>query len=544
MEVRNAAKEVGSFYMCPGLDLLTTCGEGPIRGKALKAMGSLLYVVSGDEVYSVTTNYQATLLGTIGTSSGPVSMISNGTQLQIFDGQAAYLVPGGVPLTGGAIGSAGADYIVGDVIYLLPSDGAQTATAYLNVTTVNGTGGVTGFTVAASGAFSSPPTGFSQQSTSGAGSGFMLASPTYGANNGVYTVPLPFSGPVSGSYQEGFGVVNESGTDKWWQSNLFDLSVYQPLNFSSADGLQDNIVAIHEVHLEQWLFKQTNIEVWINAGQPNFAFQRLAGVFIEFGCVAPFSVSKAGERLIWLSQSAQGEGQVMMSNGYQPVRISTHAIEHSFASYSTMADAIGFTYQQEGHTFYVITFPTGNETWVYDVTESQAAGMPMWHQRAAFSNGQFSRHWANAQVFFNSQTVVGDYRNGNLYAFNLNTLTDNGATRKWLRTWRAFPKPVDEPVRFNSLIVDAQSGIGVTPVGSNPQVMLRWSDDGGYTWSNIRTSSVGMTGQTAARILFTRMGSTRSFTGLDRVFELSSTDQFAVALVGARIDVDGQSVQR
>lgn len=549
VEVKGAGKEPAALYMTPGLNLLVTCGSGPIRGKGLATMGGLLYVVSGAEVYSVDTNFTATLLGSIGTDSGPVSIITNGSQLTIFDGDAGYLVPGGSPLVGGTVGTAGSGYIVGDVIYLLPVGGSQNATAFINVTGVTGGGGVATFTIGGGGAFpSGMPTSFTQRSTPGGGSGFVLGAPVYGPSVGVYAIPLPFSGPVSASYQEGFGLVNQSGTDIFWQSNLFDLSVYDPLNFSSADGLPDNVVSIHELHLEQWLFKTTNTEIWVNAGQPNFAFARLTGVLPEIGCCAPFSVAKVGEHLIWLSRTTQGLGQVMMNNGYQPARVSTHSVEQIFASYPTMTDAIAFTYQQEGHSFYQISFPSANdgagETWVYDVTESQTAGTPMWHQRAAFSNGEFSRHWANAHVNFTDQSVVGDYRNGNIYAYDLDVQTDNGTQRKWLRTWRAFPQAVDEPVRFNSLIIDAESGIGVAPTPANPQVMLRWSDDGGYKWSNIRTAAAGKTGQTAARILFTRLGSTRSYTGLDRIFELSSTDQFNVCLVGARLDVDGQATQR
>ena len=80
-----------------------------------------------------------------------------------------------------------------------------------------------------------------------------------------------------------------------------------------------------------------------------------------------------------------------------------------------------------------------------------------------------------------------------------------------------------------------QTGIGV-PDGTNPQAVLRHSDDGGHTWSPERYAGVGKTGETTRRVKFNRMGSTRRNNGLDRIFELSSTDPFPVALLGAELE--------
>jgi hypothetical protein len=242
-----------------------------------------------------------------------------------------------------------------------------------------------------------------------------------------------------------------------------------------------------------------------------------------------------GENLCWLGQTRSGRGVVIQSQGHQVRRISTHAVEDAIRRYVTMDDAIGYTYQQDGHEFFVLTFPNGDATWVYDVTESAIAETPMWHERASFANGQFHRHWAQNHANFAGKNIVGDYRNGNLYAFNLEKLTDNGTARKWLRSWRALPKPSEQPVRFNSLRIDMQTGIGVAPA-DNPQVILRWSDDGGHTFSNEHMVAAGKTGETARRVLFRRLGATRRNTGLDRIFELSGTDQFPVAIVGAELD--------
>jgi len=136
------------------------------------------------------------------------------------------------------------------------------------------------------------------------------------------------------------------------------------------------------------------------------------------------------------------------------------------------------------------------------------------------------------------QEVFGDYQNGNLYAFDLDTYTDAGQVRKWLRTWRALPanRSTDKELCFNRLRIDLETGISV-PAGTNPQLVLRWSDDGAHTWSSEYWTSAGQTGQSALEAQFISLGSTTRLTGLDRTFELSGTDPIKVALIGADLDV-------
>lgn len=521
-------KAVGALYSCPGLNLLAAIGGGPIRG--MEIFKGLLYVVSGAQVYTIDTNNTVMVIGLIPTSSsGPVSIIANTTQMVIFDGFNGYLVPGGQPLASGAIGSGGANYASGDQIYLQANDGTQTATAVIQVSGVSG-GAVTAFFVVPGqgGAFNPVPSGFTQQSTTGSGNGFTISSASFGPAVGVYPLTLPFPNPQSASYQDGFGLVNQGGSQKFWQSNLFDLSIWLALNFSSADSAATNIMAIAALHEQQYIFTQDVTEVWINAGTGGFAFQRLSGVHMEIGCAAQASVAKVGESLCFLSQTDQGGPEVHRITAYEPQKISTKAIDGVIQGYATYSDAVGYSYSQDGHEFYVLIFPTANATWVYDATP----GIGLWHQRAAFANGVFSRHWSNCQAVFNNKVVVGDYRNGNVYSFDMNAQTDNGTPRKWVRSWRALEKPIYVSVTYSSLQIDMQTGIKI-PDGTNPQVVLQWSDDGCHNWTSERFQAAGQTGQTSLRVIFKRLGSTRLNSGLDRVWKLSSSDQFPVALIAA-----------
>ena len=401
-EAKEAGKAPGYLQMTPGLDALVTVAGGPIRG--LHVMLGLLYAVSGGAVYQVTTGLIWTKVGDIGTASGSVSMIDNGSQLAIFDGLSGYLTTaiaidqGAVPLAGGTISAGGLNYAVGDQITLAQHGGVQEATAIVRATVVVA-GAVAGFVVVQGGLFSAAPTSFTQASTTANGTGFTLTSPTFGATAALTQINLPFTqGPVSATYQDGFGLVNQSGTPNVWQSNSFDLSTWNALAFTDADATPDNVIALATLNREVRFFKEQHTEVWVDAGLAGFSFQRLEGVFIEHGCDAVFSVALAGQSLVWLARNAQGERICVQSVGYEPKRISTHAVEAAWAKYPAVSDAIGYTYQQEGHTFYVIAFPSGDATWSVDLTDSAMAGEPVWHQRSAFDpeTGLFHRHYSNA----------------------------------------------------------------------------------------------------------------------------------------------------
>jgi len=156
-----------------------------------------------------------------------------------------------------------------------------------------------------------------------------------------------------------------------------------------------------------------------------------------------------------------------------------------------------------------------------------------WHERAGFDNGLFMRHRSNCQMAFNSQIVLGDYVNGNIYAFDLDVYADNGDIQKWLRSWRAIPTGQNNLKRtaHHTLQLDAETGVGInTGQGSDPQVMLRWSDDSGHTWSSEHWTSMGKIGEFGYRTFWRRLGSSR-----DRVYEVSGTDPVKIAIMGAEL---------
>jgi hypothetical protein len=354
----------------------------------------------------------------------------------------------------------------------------------------------------------------------------------YNANTDVFAqiTDPDFYGAVGVGFLDGYFVFNEPNSQKFWVTSLYDGTSVDPLDFASAEGSPDDLVTLIVDHREVWLFGQTSVEVWYNAGLPDFPLARIQGAFNEIGCQAPYSVAKLDNALFWLGKDARGNGIVYRSKGYTGERVSTHAVEWQIQQYSTLADAVAYTYQQDGHAFYVLNFPTANTTWVFDVSTG------VWHERAGWENNNFTRHLGQCQMNFANEIVIGDYVTGTLYAYDMNVYSEAGLVQKWLRSWRALPTGQNDLKRTaqHSLQLDCESGVGlVTGQGNDPQVMLRWSDDGGHTWSNEHWKSMGQTGQYGKRVIWRRLGMTQKLR--DRVYEISGTDPVKIAIMGAEL---------
>jgi hypothetical protein len=471
----------------PGLNFLQTIGTGPIRALwAHQTNGSDFYVVSGTEVYKLTSLIATPIkIGDV-SGTGPVSIADNGAVIFFACNGPSYT-------------------------YYEPTG------EFNAITDPNFPGAVTVAYIDNLFVFNEPN---SQR---------IWSVDTVNPNNGDYIYPL----------------------------------VFNALDFASADGSPDGVVAINVDHRQMWVFGTDSVEVWYNAGLANFPLTNIQGAFNEIGCVAPFSVAKLDNTLWWLGTDARGQGIVYRAQGYGAARVSTHAIEYAIAQYGNISDALAYTYQEEGHSFYVLTFPSANATWVYDVA-TQA-----WHERAGWVNGAFTRHRSNCQCNFGGNIIVGDFENGNIYTFDLQVYADNGQPQKWLRSWRALPTGQNNLKRTaqHTLQLECESGVGLsgygisesiyllteddkylitesgdyliadqetaTTQGADPAVMLRFSDDGGHTWSNEHWAGMGKIGQYYKRVFWRRLGMTLKLR--DRVYEISGTDPIKIDIMGAEI---------
>ena len=349
---------------------------------------------------------------------------------------------------------------------------------------------------------------------------------TTGGANGYFINPAAgtvtaisdpdFLGGVNVGFLDGYFVWNVPGTGKFQYSQLYGDQI-DGLDFATAEGSPDNIVASIVNYRELWLFGENSTEVWYDQSNIDSVFARIQGAFLEVGCAAANSVAKMDNTVFWLGADDRGQGIVYRATGYTPQRASTHAIEWAIAQFIRVDDAIGYTYQQEGHQYYVLTFPTGNATWVYD------AATDLWHERAyRTDDGALNRHRSNCQAAFAGLTLVGDWETGNVYSMALDTFSDAGAVIPRIRAAPYVTNADNAYMTFDALQVDMETGVTGTAV-------LQWSDDDGKTWSNEMQASLGEIGETV-RVKWRRLGKSRA-----RVFRVTITDSVRVAIVGASV---------
>lgn len=350
---------------------------------------------------------------------------------------------------------------------------------------------------------------------------------TIGSSTFAQITDPDFPGADQVTFQDGYFIFNWPDTGKFMITGLNDVTV-DALDFATAEGSPDKIVGLISDHRDLWLFGSKSTEVFFNSGNADFPFERTQGAFIEHGCAARHSIAKMNNTVFWLGSDDKGSGIVYMARGYQPQRISTHAVEYAIQGYGDVSDATAYAYQQDGHFFYVLNFSSANTTWVFDSSTG------MWHERAYANQGQFERHRAENHAFAFSTHVVGDYVSGKIYSMSSDYYSDNGAE---IIRERVAPHLTSDLNRvfFNRFQLDIESGTGIdgTGQGEDPQAMLQFSDDSGHTWSNEKWTSFGRIGQTKRRAMWRRLGAAR-----DRVFKIRISDPVKVILIGATLELE------
>lgn len=337
-----------------------------------------------------------------------------------------------------------------------------------------------------------------------------------------------FPGGDIGQFMDGYTIFNVPGTGRFMITTTYDSSSVDALDFTTSEALPDDVVSILTDHQELIVFGVLGSQAYINTGNADFPFEVRQGGFIPQGCAAKYSPAKIDNSIFWMGSDENGNGIIWRMNGYTPLRISTHAIEFAIQGYSTISDAVGYCYQHEGHSFYVLTFPTGNATWVYD------AATQLWHERQWRhpTDGSANRHRGVSHAFFNGYHCIQDHSNGKLYTFSLDTYLDDTDPLVATRAWRALgdkENPDNRPISYTQLQVSGEMGVGLTTgQGSDPQIALRYSNDGGKTWSSSLLTDMGEKGEYGQRAIWNRLG--RAY---DRVWEVSIADPVKRCLTGA-----------
>jgi hypothetical protein len=577
-----------ALYPTPGLQTVAIMpNQEEVRGIRTLSGGQQVVVVCGDFVYVMESDYTPKMIGQMNTATGIVGIVDNGVNAYIVDGTYRYTwfisTPSSATFTGSittttltvdsvlsgtiAVGQAifGQGIAQNTVITALGtgtggagtytvSNSQSVATTQINSVDAPAvvTGSITGTTLTVSAVTSGTLqigqtiegagitdgtiiTAFGT-GTGGTGTYTVSASQTVGSIT-IYALNWTVLPATDGAFEGGgtvditdnYFIYNKPGSQLWAASDLLS-PITDPLSFASKDGSPDDLVALIVDRREVYLLGEMSSEVWIDSGGVPFPFTRIPGTSTQQGIAAQWSCARMGNSFAYVSKNNRGEAMIVRMNGYFPERISTHAVETTLVN-QNVSDALAWTYQLEGHEVYVVTFPSIGEnglTWAFDNTTG------LWHKWLYRNNqNQFERHRGNCCAFFNQQVLVGDYENGKIYQVAREFYTDDGQP---IRRIRRAPHITSDLQRqyFHELQIQFQPGVGLSSgQGEDPQAMLRWSNDGGSTWSNEYWTSIGKQGKYQNRAIWRRLGWSR-----DKVFEVSISDPVKAVIISANLKAE------
>lgn len=330
------------------------------------------------------------------------------------------------------------------------------------------------------------------------------------------------------TYQDGYFILVQKGTQGFFLSDINDIT-FPELNEAFAQGSPDILIAAISNNRELYLLGAKTTEIWYNQGaSASTPFVRQDGKFSQVGCAAPATVAVLGETFLWLGSNAQGGGIVYMLQNEMPTRVSTVAVEFAIQSAGNLDNSTAWSYQQEGHYFYLLNIPGLNYTWVYDTSNQQ------WTKRSTNINGNRFQLRAQTHCVLGNSHIVGDVNTNQLYTLDLNYFRD-GLLDVYCE--RVFPHQSNSLYRntYHLLEIDMQFGVGIVDDGSypdavDPRFALYCSVNGGKNYGNPIYGTLGPIGNYLHRLRFKRLGSAR-----DMVFKLVCTAPVNIQMLSAQI---------
>lgn len=330
-----------------------------------------------------------------------------------------------------------------------------------------------------------------------------------------------FPGASSFDYMDGYGIFTVPNSSQWGVTGLNDFTDVDALDFASAEKQSDKTVRVFSFYDTVLVFGTETTERWYNSGDV-FPFSRISNGVLERGLGAKNSVAKLDNRVFWVDNNRQ----VVVLEGATPVRVSTHALEKLLEEAGPVVSEIeGYSYVQEGHSFYAINVP-GFGSFAYDVATQQ------WHKRKSYG---MDTSRINCYTYCYGKHLVGDSTTGNIYELDLDTYTENGGI---IEREIVLPHLFAEtnPFTVSSLHMDFDTGVGLTTgQGSNPQAALTVSKDGGNTYGTERTTTIGQIGQYGRDTKWTRLGQAKN----QMSFKVKITDPVKTIIKGAHAMVEG-----
>jgi hypothetical protein len=474
-------KSPASMVGAPGYELFSTLPTQPFRGMFMG--DGRMFVVSGPELYEVFQDGTFSDLGNVQDDGLPVTFAVNGNQLAVVSNGYIWVDSGSGPVRPTFPGTTSVasyvHYYAGLSATLVEWVSGDKFDATMNGQTVT-IGGDTGY--------------FTYKSETRGYVGIHL----FPEDVVTLTVPGHFIPASAVSWLDGFAVVSIPESS---QINIsahpFDFSDWDSLDVAVKEGYPDHILRPFVQAQDLFLMGKQTLEVWRNNGNPDFPFGLVPGMILNLGLQAKDSVARLGTGIVGLFGDERGAPIAYIIEGYTPRRISTHPLEKLWATYSTISDAVGFSYEDCGHKFWQVSFPSADATFVYDLTTGY------WHQRGTWDGTTLHRSRAAFHGYVWGQHYVGDWQTGNIYRMSSDLKDDAGTPMLFRRTAPCISNE-NERIYLGPITLDVEPG-----EISGAQFTLYISRDGGHTYGPGRTITGGAVGDYLARFVWRRNGHSR-----------------------------------
>lgn len=329
---------------------------------------------------------------------------------------------------------------------------------------------------------------------------------------------VDFPGASDVEFLDNFLLFIEPDSGRFFGADLGSSTSFDALNFATAEGSPDDLIGIKVDHRQAVLFGTESVEIWGNTGVAGFPFERAINGYVEIGCLSGQSIAKQDNSVFWLAN----DYTIRRLDGATPVRVSTHAVEQSIVR-STITACRAFSYSQGGHLFYVISFP--EITWVYDCT------IQRWHNRSTYGYDRWTAGW-HAQAF--GLEIVGHTDDALIGTLEPDIYSEWGGIQRAAWQFQTIYAEDRRAIhdRFDMVV---EYGVGTsTGQGSDPEIMLDYSDDGGITWESLPNKKLGPIGNYIYTVDWEKLGSARQ-----RTYRGAVSDPVKVAITDAQVSVRG-----
>jgi hypothetical protein len=208
-----------------------------------------------------------------------------------------------------------------------------------------------------------------------------------------------------------------------------------------------------------WLFGEHTTEIWQDTGA-NFPFAPFPSTLIPYGIAAPYSAALVGNGVAWVANNPAGRRCVMYASGQSPEVISTYPLEAALSGYDDITTAVGDSYSDKGHTFYLLSIPDEPETtYVWDVETK------LWHERGTWRSEE-NRYEAWRPRFY--AFAFGEHRildSAGSYVYRMSTDLVTDVDGLAIRRMRRAPalQAENRRIYYPYFQLDVEPGLAATP---------------------------------------------------------------------------------